>query len=174
MSYIDDVAQAGWQNPTRTLASGSASIPTTYTQRVVAAIWSYIIRTLSGEAPDTTPPAAPVGVVALGGTNRNIVHWTANTEGDFNHYRIYREVDGGSYSLLTSVNTNNYNDTDVSTSSAYTYKITAIDNSNNESSQSSASGSVSPHAPSGGGAKLTPYHISRRGYHGSKSNSVWE
>ena len=68
-------------------------------------------------------PAAPT----LGNTSKGLkISWTADSS--VTGYRIYRSVDGGKYSKLTTITDNttaSYVDTDVKNGSTYMYKICA-------------------------------------------------
>ncbi len=51
--------------------------------------------TYSGE-PDTTPPAAPTGLTATAVSTSQIdLDWNNNTEGDLDHYNVYRSTTSG-------------------------------------------------------------------------------
>ncbi|MFQ5675973.1 MAG: FlgD immunoglobulin-like domain containing protein [bacterium] len=97
------------------------------------------------ERPDTTPPSAPQNLVLVnsGQNGQNpILQWDANTEPDLDHYQIYRgdqDFPGGSifwHSVATASNTN-WTDPwitiDTSGPATVYYKITAVDQSGNES-----------------------------------------
>ncbi len=88
-------------------------------------------------AGDTSAPATPSGLAATAGTGKSIsLAWTANTESDLAEYRVYRcATSGGSYSLVAEVSANRFVDVDVSYSTAYYYKVSAVDYSENESAQ---------------------------------------
>jgi endonuclease I len=104
-----------------------------------------------GGTPDTTPPAAPTGLGATGGTGSVDLSWSANTEPDLAGYNIYRSTtSGGPYSQLNGPPTGqtSYTDTAVSAGTTYYYVVTALDLSSNEST---ASGQASATPQSGGG-----------------------
>ncbi len=97
---------------------------------------------------DTTPPAAPTGLVATGAPNSVDLSWNANGEPDLAGYLVYRgAASGGPYTLLTAsaIAGTSYSDTSA-TGTGY-YVVTAVDTASNESGYSNeASG-----APTGGG-----------------------
>ncbi|HPQ20099.1 MAG TPA: fibronectin type III domain-containing protein, partial [bacterium] len=78
---------------------------------------------------DLTPPLPPRNLTATADIGKIILNWTANTEDDLYVYKIYKSSNGGSYSLLTSVNKTytSYTDTNVTSGNTYWYKITATD-----------------------------------------------
>lgn len=110
------------------------------------------------------PPVAPSNMFFQDVSNSDLSDWriffawsvVPNPTAGFRRYNIYRSVDGGGYSLLSTVTTraqNYYVDTSLVTTSNYSYKITAEDNNGNISFFSP---SVS-HTPNGvGGSDITP------------------
>ncbi len=69
-----------------------------------------------------------------------VLSWSPNNETDLDHYVIYRNTDGGSFSLLTTVSSNNttFTDTEITCSSGkfdptVCYKLAAVDLAGNES-----------------------------------------
>jgi len=91
---------------------------------------------------DQDPPAPPSGATAhaIGSSQINL-DWQDNSEGDMDHYNIYRSRTSGftpgSSSLVGSSQTSSFSDTDLLAETMYYYKITAVDTSLNESSPSS-------------------------------------
>ena len=93
-------------------------------------------------ASDTTPPAQVNGlaVTTSSGTQLNL-NWTANTDSDLNHYNIYRGTTNGFPVTLgvtpptaTTTNpptANSYQDTGLTPSTTYYYKVSAVDNAGN-------------------------------------------
>ena len=82
------------------------------------------------------PPAAPIGLAAIGGSMVVELNWSANTEADLAGYNIYRsEVSGSGFvqenvSLLISAT---YSDSNVLDATTYFYKVSAVDSAGNES-----------------------------------------
>jgi hypothetical protein len=89
------------------------------------------------EGCDTTPPAAPAGLVAIAGDGQVDLSWNANTEPDLHHYLIYRATtSGGPYNMIAMRNHTHgttYTDNIVVNGTTYYYVITADDMSGNES-----------------------------------------
>jgi endoglucanase len=91
---------------------------------------------------DLEPPAAPRGLTAnaIGSSQVNL-DWQDNTEGDLDHYNIYRSRTSGftpgSSTLAGSSAESSFSDTDLQAETLYYYKVTAVDESMNESSPSS-------------------------------------
>jgi len=95
---------------------------------------------------DTSPPAAPGGVTATRESGNVHVHWSPNSEPDLQGYTVYRSTTaGGTYSPLngTLLSTTDYFDANLPAgATALYYKVTATDQSFNESARS-ATASVS-------------------------------
>jgi len=102
---------------------------------------------------DTTPPAAPSGLVATAGGQVVTLDWADNTESDLARYTVYRSTTGGApYEVIAAGLTfSAYSDTTVSNGTTYTYVVTATDTSLNQS-VNSAPVSVTPQAPPPPGA----------------------
>ncbi len=87
----------------------------------------------SGIAPvDTTAPQAPTGLVgsAQGGTIS--LTWNANDESDIASYNVYRQTDSAP-ELVTNTATTSFTDSNVASGQTYSYSVSAIDRSDNES-----------------------------------------
>lgn len=90
---------------------------------------------------DTTPPAMPTGLTATIGTTQATLNWTANSEIDVQI--------GGSYNVyksgvkLANVTANSYVATGLTSGTAVSFTISAVDSDGNESPQS-ASVTVTP------------------------------
>lgn len=90
---------------------------------------------------DTTPPASPSGLTAMGGTASVNLTWNGNTESDLAGYNVYRsDSSNGTYIKVNSglVNTSMFDDSNLAAATTYFYKVTAVDTSNNESPLSSS------------------------------------
>jgi len=82
----------------------------------------------STETPDTVPPAKVTGLTAAPVSMSQIdLTWSANTEPDLSHYRIYRNG-----VLITQVYGTSYSDVGLAPSTTYAYEIAAVDTSMNE------------------------------------------
>ena len=94
-------------------------------------------------APDTLAPSAPANLTGTAPSNSEIdLTWSNSTDNlAVEAYRIYR--DGELVSSVPSSATS-YQDTTVSPSSTYGYRVTAIDGANNESSVSNLATVTSP------------------------------
>jgi hypothetical protein len=105
---------------------------------------------------ETTPPAAPTGLVATAGDTEIYLHWNSNTESDFSHYSVWRDTSsGGPYTEIASnVDSNDYNDIGLSNGTTYYYVVTAFDTYDNESNDSNEASAAPqnlnpPAAPTG-------------------------
>jgi hypothetical protein len=88
---------------------------------------------------DTTPPAAPTGLVATAGDSVVWLDWGDNSEGDLAGYNVYRSTtSGGGYSKLNGplVSSSNYTDNNAGGGLTYYYVVTALDTYSNESDDS--------------------------------------
>ena len=94
-------------------------------------------------APDTLAPSAPANLSGTAPSNSEIdLTWSSSTDNlAVEAYRIYRNGD-----LIGSVpsSATSFQDTTVSPSSTYGYRVTAIDGANNESSVSNLVNVTSP------------------------------
>ncbi|MCF6270566.1 MAG: endonuclease [Melioribacteraceae bacterium] len=88
---------------------------------------------------DTIAPAKPTNLIAANRTTEVTLEWDENSENDLSHYTIYRGVlqnfTPSQYTLLTTSSTNSFADTEIFDYRVY-YKISAFDNSGNESEYS--------------------------------------
>jgi fibronectin type 3 domain-containing protein len=88
---------------------------------------------------DTFPPAVPVGVMAVAGVNSIELAWQPNTEEDLAGYQVYRSAAAGTAERIAGpVNAPNFSDRTVEIGKKYSYTITAIDRTGNESAHSTA------------------------------------
>jgi hypothetical protein len=86
---------------------------------------------------DTFPPAAPAGLAGVPGVNSIELVWERSEEGDFLGYHVYRSVDGGMFQRLAGpIPAPTYSDRAVELGRKYSYSVTAIDTSGNESARS--------------------------------------
>lgn len=87
---------------------------------------------------DTSAPTAPTNVTANAVSGGQVtLTWTVSTDNyAVSGYRIYR---GGTLLTTTTAMTHSFNDTTVSANSSYSYSVSAVDDSNNESSKTLAS-----------------------------------
>ena len=82
--------------------------------------------------PDTTPPAAPVGLSATASASTAIdLTWNAASGEEVASYKVYRAG-----AAVATVAATSYRDTALSSATQYCYVVTATDAANNESAQS--------------------------------------
>jgi fibronectin type 3 domain-containing protein len=108
---------------------------------------------------DTTIPAAPAGLTATPGDSAILLSWTQNSELDLAGYNVYRVDTGPTYtkvnSSLIASPTHDYNVTGLTNGVPYTYVVTAVDTSANESGYSTSASATPfvdltpPAAPTG-------------------------
>jgi Big-like domain-containing protein len=90
---------------------------------------------ISKVSDDTTPPATPTGLTAAAGDGQVSLVWTANTDADLLGYRVYR---GGAVVSGPGVLTRpSFVDTTAVNGTAYSYAVSAVDSSGNDSPASS-------------------------------------
>ena len=92
---------------------------------------------------DSAPPAAPSGLgVALDGSGKRVLEWSANSEADLASYEVYQSVagSGNGYTLVGTlpVGTTEWNLPPVSGVVPAWFKVSAVDLTGNQSAQSSA------------------------------------
>lgn len=92
-------------------------------------------------AVDTFPPAPPKGLVAIAGVSSVELSWERNTEADLGGYRVYRKEGDGMFAVIAdAVEGVAYTDRQVQSGIRYSYQLTALDKSGNESKPSGAVG----------------------------------
>lgn len=91
--------------------------------------------------PDTTPPAKPTGLTGTAGDKKVDLRWNSNSDSDLASYNIYRNG-----TLWGSVSTNTATITGLTNGTTYTFTISAVDRSGNESAQTAAI-SLEPKGP---------------------------
>lgn len=96
-------------------------------------------------ATPVAPPAAPTGLVATAGNAQAMLSW--NAASGATSYNLKRAtVNGGPYSIITSLTATSFTDTNLVNSTVYYYVVSAL-NAGGEGSNS-AQVSVTPQAPS--------------------------
>lgn len=91
--------------------------------------WLYI-------PPDTTPPAAPANLWALGQNAQVVLQWDDGADEDLAGYNVYRtDLWGSGYTKLNSslLSTSEYTDETAANGTMYYYVVTAVDAASNES-----------------------------------------
>ena len=94
--------------------------------------------------PGTEAPSAPANLGGTSGDQEVELTWAKNSEDDLSGYNVYRSTDSfSSVSDMNPVNggqlisTANFTDTGLDNGTTYYYRITAVDDNNNESEISS-------------------------------------
>ncbi len=92
-------------------------------------------------AVDTTSPSIPANLVEISGLtsfDQIAFEWDANTEVDFSHYIVTRVADPeyGVDNVITETTDTSFIDIGLEQNAFYTYQVTAVDFSGNESSPS--------------------------------------
>lgn len=118
----------------------TTTIPlTTYFYEVSAVNGVGLEGARSSEATATTgnnPPGAPTGLTATAGNQQVALDWADNTEFDLAGYRVYQATStGGQYQLITPtlLTGSAFTVMGLSNGTPYFFKVSAVDNANNES-----------------------------------------
>ena len=107
---------------------------------------------VSATPTDQAPPAAPTGLQATAGDGQVDLNWDANSEDDLAGYNVYRSTSSFQETAnATQVNDElvgeaSYTDADLTNGTEYFYRVTAVDDTGNESSPSNQA-SAQPTAP---------------------------
>jgi hypothetical protein len=102
-----------------------------------AAHLSDVSETIGITPMDMFPPAIPAEVTGVPGVNANELAWQRNTEDDFAGYFIYRSVDGGPFERVAGpVDAPTYSDRAIDAGKKYSYAVSAVDKTGNESARS--------------------------------------
>lgn len=126
----------------RNLANSKVGNPNLYVKNINAGYEVYTgAFTISNDyfytVLDTNPPASPVNLIATQVSNQINLDWNDNTELDFNSYKIYRALNGGTYTLLAEdINTSDFIDVTCTVGNTYHYFVVADDRSYNISNAS--------------------------------------
>lgn len=92
---------------------------------------------------DTDPPAVPSGLEGTSGDAEIELEWSSVSDSDLAGYNVYRATSSiGNISDRTPLNSSllseaSFTDTDVSNGTKYYYRVTAVDENDNESDPSS-------------------------------------
>jgi len=89
---------------------------------------------------DTTPPSAPTGLTVTdvsGEEGQLQINWNANVESDFANYTLYFSSDNSTFTAETQTTSTSYTDTSLTDGNTYYYKVMAMDESGNPSTNSS-------------------------------------
>ena len=105
-----------------------------------------------GDDGDTTPPSPPSGLSAGSEAGASSLEWSAPQAQDLDGYNVYRSTDGpidieADAPLNTDglVSGTSFTDQDAENGTTYRYRVTAVDESDNESTPSD-SARVTPFA----------------------------
>jgi fibronectin type 3 domain-containing protein len=111
-----------------------------FVQALVGELRQSGISAIVGVTPaDTFPPAVPAGLMAVAGVNSIELAWQPNAEEDLAGYQVYRSASGGAEERIAGpVDAPNFSDRTVEIGKKYSYTITSIDRTGNESAHSGA------------------------------------
>jgi hypothetical protein len=93
---------------------------------------------------DTTPPTVPTLTASAVSCSRVNLSWTASTDSGGSGFKGYRVYRGGAYIKQVLAPSTSTSDTNLSASTNYSYRVSAIDNAGNESAQSNAAVTSTP------------------------------
>jgi len=105
---------------------------------------------------DSDAPATPTGLLATAGDGQVVLTWNANSEGDLSYYKVWGGTDSSLPDKIADVQTGTetYTHTGLTNGVTYYYGVTAVDNSNNESTKTTPGLSATPTASSSGSYSL--------------------
>jgi hypothetical protein len=118
---------------------------TTYYVRAYAvnATGTYYGKEISFKTLDITAPAKPAGLGVNPDNGQLNLHWSGNTEPDLDTYKVYKN---GIYLATVPKNQTSYTATSLTNSTSYSFSLSAVDISGNESVKSNTA-SGTPVAP---------------------------
>ena len=131
-----------------TFNDSSLAASTSYSYRLRAtdaagnlSAYSSTATTSTPAAPDTTPPTAPTNLAATAGSSSQInLSWTASTDNvGVTGYKVERCQGAGcsNFAQIATPTTATFNDTGLTASTSYSYRVRATD----------AAGNLSPYSP---------------------------
>lgn len=94
---------------------------------------------VSATPKDLTPPDNPTGLTVVPGVGRAFLTWNENRERDLAGYHVYRSIKSGKdFERLTDsvLTRTTYSDETAKPGAGYYYRVTALDQSGNESAES--------------------------------------
>lgn len=121
--------------------SAGASRAVLFAFAFAALLFSSGCDVLSGEE-DTTPPPPPSNLTATSSSGTVALQWVSSAGDDVAGYNVYRSVDGsagpgnGAPVNGSLVADTTFADTGLDNGTVYTYRVTAVDDSDNESTGS--------------------------------------
>jgi len=94
--------------------------------------------------PDTTPPTTPTNLTTGGITDNSVsISWAQSTDNVLvSAYNVYRNNQ-----KVATISNTTYTDPSLAPSTTYTYKVSAVDSSNNESAQSASVSATTQDVP---------------------------
>src|SRR6185436_6304953 len=174
-------AQVGTSSVTNFSNTGLAA-STTYRYRVRAVDGagnvsgnSNTVNATTPAAPDTTPPSAPGGLAAVAASQSQVsVSWTAATDNvSVTGYQLERCSGSGcsAFAQIAAPTGTSFNDTGLTASTSYSYRVRAVDGAGNLGSYSSVASATTP-APDTT-APTTPTGLTATAMSASQVNLGW-
>jgi hypothetical protein len=115
---------------------------TTYYYTVRSVVQADKVTAESSDSPesafkpvDVFPPRTPSGLIVVFADGKMNLLWDPNPEPDFAGYRVYRSEDGVGFDRMTEslLKSPTYRDEKIQAGKRYFYRVSAVDNSGNES-----------------------------------------
>ncbi|MCX5800000.1 MAG: hypothetical protein NTX17_01225 [Candidatus Eisenbacteria bacterium] len=108
---------------------------------------------------DETPPPPVAGLTATTVAGGIMLTWSQSSAADVEGYLIYRSYSQYEYEAITAelVYATTYLDKDVIAGLSYSYSVTAVDNSGNESALAEATSATAPSVPPVATRLLAPF-----------------
>ena len=109
------------------------------------------VTTTAPSGQDTVAPTAPTGVHSMTTTSSSVdLMWTASTDNTgVVAYRVQRATGTGAFAQVASVTGTGYLNTGLAASTAYRYRVVAVDAAGNVSAASAVFSVTTPAAPGG-------------------------
>lgn len=86
---------------------------------------------------DDLPPSVPVGLkVQYSADGEIVIEWNDNSENDIKYYNVFRSINNSEYIKIDFVERSRFFEDSLNYNDTISYRISAVDNSNNESNLS--------------------------------------
>ncbi|HYO08053.1 MAG TPA: Ig-like domain-containing protein [Tepidisphaeraceae bacterium] len=99
------------------------------------------------KAPADTAPGAPTNLIGTGSQSGIALDWDDNPESDLKQYKVYRsDAIDGTFTHIATVNGSSYDDASAPAGQTSYYRVTAVDQANQESTAHASTSATRPAA----------------------------